>query len=140
MSEYQRDWEKYKRSRNQFWLIVASYVPVLKALSFVYQKFPTQHDPVPAVALFWMGLFIFKGYRLQMWPCPRCGRLFEGRSFYGRAPMEVGPGPYYPPGRTRTWRDLFGRRRCAYCGLRKYQKEDTALDGDAQTTDVEHEG
>ena len=137
MSDYQRDWQKYKRCRNQLWLLFASYVPVGEAVSFVYRKFPTQHDPVAAVAFLWMGLFIFKGYRLSMWPCPRCGRFFEGRFFsffHQRAQLQVGPGPAYPPGRTPTWRDLFGRRRCAYCGLRKYQNQDTAFNDDAQAS------
>jgi hypothetical protein len=38
MSDYQRDWEQYKRRRNQAWLVFASYVPVCFTAAFISEK------------------------------------------------------------------------------------------------------
>lgn len=100
MSDYQRDWQEYKRRRNQFWLVFASYVPVCATVAFVSKKLFDTLIPGFVVAFFWMGLFVFAGTRVRMWPCPRCGKWFSGT----------------------WWYDLsFLARRCVHCGLRKYE-------------------
>jgi len=63
MTDYRRDWEEYKRLRNQFWLVVAGYVPVCAVVALVSIRFFHTTTPAFVVVFFWMGLFVFTGSR-----------------------------------------------------------------------------
>ena len=99
MSDYQREWQQYKRRRNQFWLVFASYIPVCLAVTLVSIKLFRTLTPAFVVAFFWMGLFAFTGIRAQMCRCPRCGKWFAAKWWYNLG---------------------FLARRCVHCGLPKY--------------------
>jgi hypothetical protein len=100
MTDYRRDWEEYKRLRNQFWLVVAGYVPVCAVVALVSIRFFHTTTPAFVVVFFWMGLFVLTGSRVQMWHCPRCGKWFSATWWYNLS---------------------FLARRCVHCGLRKYE-------------------
>lgn len=100
MSDYQQEWQQYKRRRNQFWLVFVGYVPVCGAITlFSFELFHT-FTPGFVVAFLWMALFMFTGIRVQMWRCPRCGKWFSATWWYNLGPLA---------------------RRCVHCGLRKYE-------------------
>jgi hypothetical protein len=107
MSDYQQEWQQYRKNRNQFWLVVVSYLPVVSIVAFISTRL--FHTPIPGfvVALFWMGLFAFTGIRVQMWRCPRCGEWFSGTWWYNLG---------------------FLARRCVHCGLRKYENSASVQD------------
>jgi hypothetical protein len=100
MSDYQREWQQYKRLRNQFLLVFAGYVPVCFTVAAVSIKSFHTFTPGFFVAFFWMVLFLFTGFRAQMWRCPRCGKWFSATWWYNLG---------------------FLARRCVHCGLRKYE-------------------
>jgi hypothetical protein len=100
MSGYQLEWQEYRRRRNQFFLVFASYVPVCSAVAFVSMKLFHTFTPGFVVACFWMGLFVLTGCRVQLWPCPRCGKWFSSTGWYTYG--------------------LFARK-CVHCGLRKFE-------------------
>jgi hypothetical protein len=100
MSDYQQEWQEYKRIRNQFWLVFASYAPVCYVVGLVSIKFLHTFAPAFVVAFLYMGLFIFTGSRMQLWRCPRCGKWFSATWWYNLS---------------------FLARRCVHCGLRKYE-------------------
>ncbi len=72
MSDYQQEWQEYKRLRNQFWLVFACYVPVCFAIALVSIKLLQTFTPAFVAAFLDMGLFVLTGSRLQLWRCPRC--------------------------------------------------------------------
>ncbi|MDR3722065.1 MAG: hypothetical protein P4L00_10730 [Candidatus Acidoferrales bacterium] len=100
MSDYQREWQKVKQHRNQFWLMAAGYVPVCFTVAWVSMKLFQTSTPAIAFAIFWMGLIFLTGIRVNTFLCPRCGKWFS----------------------TIWWYNLsFFARRCVHCGLPKYQ-------------------
>jgi len=100
MSHYQREWQEYKRRRNQFWLVFAGYAPVCFALALVSTKLFQTFTPGFIAAFLWIGLFTIAGCCVQMWHCPRCGKWFSGTWWYNLG---------------------FLARRCVHCGSRKYE-------------------
>jgi hypothetical protein len=102
MSDYQREWQQYKRRRNQFWLVFAGYVPVCFTFAFISVKLFHTLTPGFAFAFFWMGLFMFTGFRANSFRCPRCGKWFSAIWWYNLG---------------------FLARRCVHCGLQKYGTE-----------------
>jgi hypothetical protein len=100
MSNYHLEWQRYKRRRNQFCLLVAGYVPVCFAVGWVSMKLFGTATPAFVLAIFWIGLFLFMGIRMNMFPCPRCGKWFSATWWYNLG---------------------FLARRCVHCGLGKYE-------------------
>lgn len=100
MSDYQQEWQEYKRLRNQFWLVFAGYVPVCFAIALVSIKLFHTFTPAFIAALLYMGLLLFTGNRVALWRCPRCGKWFAATWWYNLG---------------------FLARPCVHCGLRKYE-------------------
>jgi hypothetical protein len=100
VSNYQQEWQDYKRRRNQFWIVVGAYLPICFAIALVSIKLFHSLVPGFVAAFIWMGLLTISGIRIQAWRCPRCGKLFAGTWWYNLGLMA---------------------RRCVHCGLRKYE-------------------
>jgi hypothetical protein len=100
MAGYEEGWRNYKRIRNQWFLVLLGYVPVVSAVAFVSIKLFHSFVPAFATAFFWMALFAVTGIRISSWSCPRCGECFSGKWWYNKG---------------------FLARRCVHCGLPKYQ-------------------
>jgi hypothetical protein len=100
MSDYQREWQEYKRLRNQFWRVFAGCVPVCSAAAIVSMKLFHTFTPAFVVAVIYMGLFAFTGFRVHSWHCARCGKWFSATWWYNLG---------------------FLARRCVHCGLHKYE-------------------
>ena len=59
-ADYEAQWKKHKRIRNQFWFVFAAYVP----LGFVVMELATWlhfNALVFAYAFTWMALFVIAG-------------------------------------------------------------------------------
>jgi hypothetical protein len=71
MSDYQQEWKKYRRLRTQFVLAWLGFFPLLIVSS--KQNIPQLGY---AVIFVWIVLFLFTGFRVYLWRCPRCGKQF----------------------------------------------------------------
>lgn len=97
--DYRQAWQQY-RQRGRLWIaLFLLYVPALVGVAmFCMKRF---HTPKPAivVALLWMVFTLYLGVRINLWPCPRCGKPFSGT----------------------LWRSkgIFATQ-CVHCGLLKY--------------------
>jgi|HubBroStandDraft_6_1064221.scaffolds.fasta_scaffold39081_3 hypothetical protein len=95
MADYEQQWEDYRRRRNGLLLGIFGYIPITFALGLLVTKLFQVQWLIPVFAACWMLLFASAGWRLQSFPCPRCGQLFSGYNIISR--------------------------RCAHCALPKYQ-------------------
>jgi hypothetical protein len=103
MSDYQKDWHRYKELKKQFlivwlgglaaWLLVPE---IVKNSTLLY-----------VVAISWVALFFFTGFRFRLWHCPRCGNPYAGYLL-------------------QTGGLVLFRRRCVHCGLDRYSNGDTS--------------
>src|SRR6266404_4078074 len=98
--EHREQWEKYRRLWIYWVAIFAGFVPVVMGLTIASSKILHTDAAFPYIGGFWAALWIFSGLRISAWRCPRCGKSFIGRWWYGNTP-------------------LFNRSRCAHCGLPK---------------------
>jgi membrane protein YdbS with pleckstrin-like domain len=75
MSDYQREWKRYRRLRTQFVLAWMGLFPVVAALLTVSvkQNFPQLSHAAIAI---WIVLFFLTGFRVFLWRCPRCKKQF----------------------------------------------------------------
>ena len=103
--DYQQAWQQY-RTQGKIWIaLFALYVPaVVGAAMFSLRYFYT---PKPAIvlAVLWMVVTVYFTFRINVWPCPRCGSAFSGT----------------------LWRSkgMFATQ-CVHCGLPKYGNDESA--------------
>ena len=86
----ERHWSRYRRDRLVMAFLVIGWIPIGLAVSTIAESQRWTFLPFvffPA----WIGIAVFYGARLAVWPCPRCGKAFRGYM------------PLLP-------------RRCRYCG------------------------
>jgi len=98
MNEYSEAWKKYRRLVIWWVVIFAAYVPVMLTGSILSQRFFKTDSEMPYLAGFWMCLWIASFLRISAFACPRCGKCFIGRWWFGNFSM---------------------RRSCAHCGLQR---------------------
>lgn len=53
-----------------------SYLPGVIILDTTLNWFFESTIPVAMIAIAWMVFFVFAGYRMSSFPCPRCGKQF----------------------------------------------------------------
>ena len=104
MNNYEEDWQKYKRTRNVFLILLASYVPVCFGIAALSTKLFHTLTPGFVAAFVWMALIAITGVQLNLWRCPHCGEWFSGTWWYNLG---------------------FLARRCVHCGLPKYSNTPT---------------
>jgi hypothetical protein len=83
---YVTHWAEYRRRRNIFWLVLATYVPGVLTLGLPARWLFGSDLAIYVVAATWMIAFAVSGTRMTMWKCPRCGRSFF-RTFWGGNPL-----------------------------------------------------
>jgi hypothetical protein len=99
MSDYQQAWKEYKWRRNQVWIVVSCFLPVVGAVGYLMNKFHyTRTDLAMVAAIPMMVLFFVTGLRLNLWRCPRCQKRFHMKSGLVS----------------------FDSKHCCHCGLLKY--------------------
>ena len=69
-------WDDYRRRRNVFLLIFATYVPGLVAVGVPLTWLVGSEIPMYNVAGVWMIAFAVSGNWMARWACPRCQRPF----------------------------------------------------------------
>jgi len=90
-------WQAYRRRRKTFVAAVLAYAALL-ALVAIAPNTSLLADYWWVLAALLFAWFMVAGFRLTYWHCPRCGKPFFTRLFWG---------------------NLFARR-CLHCGLPKW--------------------
>jgi hypothetical protein len=108
MADYQNQWRQYRGRRR--WLVVLviaeflAFFPAVAAATALSRRFPGKELDI--LAFFILGpIFAYTATRLNVFPCPRCGKNFFA---------ELGDlTALFRPGTALG-------RECVHCGLRKY--------------------
>jgi hypothetical protein len=104
-NEYAEHWRGYKRIRNQYLLLLACFPVVIVIGGWVDHLFQTLTSQVLFVfGGAWTMVCLVAGFRLNAWRCPRCGKWFSCKWWYGLG--------------------VFARK-CVHCGLPKYANSAT---------------
>lgn len=107
VASYQLAWQEYSRLRNFYmrsWIWFGTTFGILVLAVMVSSKLP-QVLQLSLLGICFVAvvasMFVtsFNHYKLQRWPCPRCGCAFRG--LWGR--------PWLP-------------KRCVYCGLARWEE------------------
>lgn len=102
---YDDAWQNLHKRVRLFWLISLSWLPVAVLSALALDAIhPGLGEYSIWIAILWAVADIAARLYWELFPCPRCGELF-------------------------FWGGLFGgfnsfRRKCQYCGLRKWQTSD----------------
>jgi predicted RNA-binding Zn-ribbon protein involved in translation (DUF1610 family) len=98
MDKYQPQWRAYRRLVVYWVALFATFVPFVGVVSALMEKL-FRADVVPVcVAGFWVCLWVGSFIRICAFACPRCGKCFIGRWWYG---------------------NFFLFRQCAHYGLQR---------------------
>ena len=108
MPIYEEQWEAYRHTRNLWILTLVTFVPAALTAGALSSKVQGAFDVGFMVAGVWVLLFVYFGFRLNTWPCPRCGKWFSGTWWYNLG---------------------FWARKCVHCGLGKYANDDGSPPG-----------
>jgi hypothetical protein len=95
---YQGQWEQYRRRRNLFWVVWATYLPGVATIGLALRWALGSDIPIYVVAVAWMAMFLVCGNRMAAWKCPRCDRSFF----------------------MRVWANNPLATKCSHCGLHKW--------------------
>jgi predicted RNA-binding Zn-ribbon protein involved in translation (DUF1610 family) len=109
-SNYTDSWNEYKQLRRKFFLVWLGYTPACAIFAsitnFLFHTFTVAF----VFALAWMVWFLMAGMEIAQFSCPRCGEFyFRKNSRWSRTANML-------------------RRRCGYCGLKKFAKNDLESD------------
>lgn len=69
-------WKELRRVQSIFFMLCLLFAPGVFVLGIAFDKLFAASTPTFLVAVAWMVLIGFFGFRLALWPCPRCGRPF----------------------------------------------------------------
>ena len=106
---YESQWHAYRERRNWLGVLIVveflAFFPFMALMKYALSLvFPTGNTAFLASFLMFAAVYLFTGSRIRTFPCPRCGENFFGGVFFA------------------TPRTVLGRK-CANCGLRKYEGE-----------------
>lgn len=90
-------WDEFRKLRRDWLLLLALYVPVCFGVLWLSGRLFESATPAFVFAIAWVIALGVQGFRMVFWPCPRCGHPF------------LWPGGF-----------LAIKRRCSYCGLKKW--------------------
>jgi hypothetical protein len=100
---YELQWREYRKRRNTFFIILATYFPGVLLFALLLQRLLRSDTATSIVAFAWILAFGVAAVRVSTWPCPRCGKCFHAK---------------WPAGNPLTG-------RCLHCGLPKWADRDT---------------
>src|SRR5580698_10625692 len=96
MNEYRQEWKKYRWLVIYWVVIFAAFIPVVVTVSVLSARLFHTDAAFPDVAGSWAFLWVVYFVRICAFNCPRCGKCFIGRWWFG---------------------NFFLFRQCAHCGL-----------------------
>jgi hypothetical protein len=90
---YKAAWQKYRRLRIAFPVLVLGWLPFGYVFFAVFRLFHWNLDVAMIIMLAWIPFMPILGWQWSFWKCPRCGYAFKGKY-----------DPFFP-------------KRCHYCNL-----------------------
>ena len=75
MAGFEQSWKAYRRLRNTFLVVFLDGIPVSALVASVSEKLLHTTTPASVILVLWFALFLVHGIRLQLWRCPRWGRM-----------------------------------------------------------------
>lgn len=103
-TDYHSQWQRYTFWRRAFWVTLLTYFPGVFFLGSTLQPLVGGDVAFPVAWIAWVIPFFISSWKLQGWPCPRCGLPFFSSRWGFRLPH-------------------FAVRACRHCGLPKGQVE-----------------
>jgi len=101
MGEYEKEWRRYRRLVAYNIAAFLGAIPFTMGATVIAEKLLHSDALFPYFGGFSVALWLFSGLRLFAFNCPRCGKCFIGRWWYGNS---------------------FLVNRCAHCGLPREAK------------------
>jgi hypothetical protein len=107
-TDYSGAWRDLRKRTITLWVVFFSYLPGVAFLNFAFgPSLATltgikQNNVALMIALCWMIAFAISGFRLWLFRCPSCGKMFFSGS---------------------RWENPFAWK-CMHCGLPKWTRED----------------
>src|ERR1700730_5261358 len=102
VSAYQERWQTYRRRRNLFFLLLATYIPCILLSRTAVEHGIGDSGVWYFFVMAWSTAAMMAGIWTNVLVCPRCGKLF----FWGSWPHRG-----------------FLQRRCVHCGLSKFAED-----------------
>jgi hypothetical protein len=75
---YRAAWQKYRRLRVAFRVLILGWLPFAYIFSAVFRFFHWNINILGAMVLAWIPLMPIVGWQWSFWQCPRCGHAFKG--------------------------------------------------------------
>jgi hypothetical protein len=79
-SSYSDAWSKYRRNRSIALSLFLGWVPIMGCFTLLAGHHTIAIAAETAVAIAWIAFLFYFSLRWAFWPCPRCGKLFRGKS------------------------------------------------------------
>src|SRR5260370_7004603 len=102
MSEPLDPWQEYRRRWKLVLFAYIGYLALVFATAWAADRLIHTSAPAIVVGLGWMALLAVSGIRCQRFRCPRCGKVFNSKTWFERmdAPccVHCGLPRYAPPG------------------------------------------
>lgn len=108
---YEQEWREYRKRRNTFFIIFATYIPGVLLFALLLQRLARSDTATLIIAFVWILAFGVAAVRVTTWPCPRCGKWFHAKWLMGN-PLA---------------------RHCLHCGLPKWADRDTRRFGELRS-------
>ncbi len=76
---YRAAWQKYRKLRIAFPLLILGWLPFGVVLSAVFRLFHWDWHIAMIILLAWIPFVPIVGWQWSFWQCPRCGYAFKGK-------------------------------------------------------------
>ncbi|HEV2314239.1 MAG TPA: hypothetical protein VGR94_02955 [Candidatus Acidoferrales bacterium] len=82
-ARYDREWRRFRRLRAAFWILFAGLFLILFFGAGIKNLLELSTDGSVELLLAYMAMVWVTGYNVSGFPCPRCGRVFAGKRWFG---------------------------------------------------------
>lgn len=86
-ARYDREWRRFRRLLAAFWILFAGLFPILFFAIAVKSFLGLSAVGFAELLLAYMAMIWVTGYNASGFPCPRCGRVFAGKRWFGLVSM-----------------------------------------------------
>ncbi|HEV2221480.1 MAG TPA: hypothetical protein VGR84_00590 [Candidatus Acidoferrales bacterium] len=86
-ARYDREWRRFRRLRAAFWILFAGLFPILFFGAAIKSLLGLSAGGFVELLLAYIAMVWVTGYNVSGFPCPRCGRVFAGKRWFGLVSM-----------------------------------------------------
>ncbi|MCA1594036.1 MAG: hypothetical protein LC754_15565 [Acidobacteria bacterium] len=99
---YRAQWAEYRKRSIIVWSVFLTYIPGAIIIGGSLYRLTGSDSFIPMTAFAWMAAFAITNFYRMNWKCPRCGKAFFQKWWYG---------------------NNFARK-CVHCGLPKWAESE----------------